>query len=78
MSVGRRPVVDVTAFIVRIPSGVRVVAGVVEFPGSERATFRTGDELIGLMQAWLDGTATADGTELADETASAGRREGRH
>jgi hypothetical protein len=73
--VWRRPVVDVTAFIVRIPSGVEVVAGVVEFPGSERATFRSGDELIEVMQAWLDDAVTPHAAALADETQFAGRDE---
>lgn len=70
---GRRPVVGVTAFIVRIPTGLRVVAGVVEFPGSGQATFRAGDELITLMQAWLEGAATTDGAELVDDTTSSSR-----
>ena len=69
--------VEVTAFIVRIPSGVQVVAGVVEFPGSGQATFRAGDELIALMQAWLDDAATADGVDLAGDTAPSGRSEAR-
>lgn len=41
------------ALIVRIHDAAQGLAGVVEFPGASRRPFRTGDELIGLMDSWL-------------------------
>ena len=41
------------ACIVRVHDAVEGLAGVVEFPGSSRSPFRTGDELIRSMESWL-------------------------
>ncbi len=41
------------AFIVRVHDAADGLAGVVEFPGTSRTPFRTGEELIALMQSWL-------------------------
>ncbi len=49
------------AFIVRVHDAAEGLAGVVEFPGAARRAFRAGDELIALIQTWLDDTATHSG-----------------
>ena len=45
------------ACIVRVHDAAAGLAGVVEFPGSSRTPFRTGDELIRLMESWLHDAA---------------------
>ncbi len=49
------------AFIVRVHHAADGLAGVVEFPGSSRTPFRSGADLVALVESWLHDTAAAPG-----------------
>jgi len=50
----------VIAFIVRVHDAADGLAGVVELPGTSRTPFRSGRELIELMESWLERAAADD------------------